>query len=123
VLRDEKESSREQEQVKKHIMMVGSWPCTVSFEVHINARCVSEPVREDKGKVTVLQSENEKEPKRARMLLSKGCEVVEPGYPRLSMDAARVTDRGEELGKPNWIDWVHREYDIGRRADRVTQNC
>jgi hypothetical protein len=53
VLRKEEELAWEQEQVKKHIMMVGSWPCMVSFEVHINGRHVSEPVQEDKGKVKV----------------------------------------------------------------------
>jgi hypothetical protein len=31
-------------------MMVGSWPCKVSSEIHINGRRVSEPVHEDKGK-------------------------------------------------------------------------
>jgi hypothetical protein len=36
VLRKEEEPSRVQEQVKKQIMMVGSWPCMVSSEVHIN---------------------------------------------------------------------------------------
>jgi hypothetical protein len=42
--------------------MVGSWPCKVSSEVHINERRVSKPVQEDKGKSTVLESE--KDPKR-----------------------------------------------------------
>jgi hypothetical protein len=36
VLRKEEELSWEQEQVKKHIVMVGSWLCMVSSEVHIN---------------------------------------------------------------------------------------
>jgi hypothetical protein len=36
VLREGEELSQEQEQMKKHIVMVGSWPCTVSYEVHIN---------------------------------------------------------------------------------------
>jgi hypothetical protein len=36
VLCKEEEPSREQEQVKKHFVMVGSWPCMVSSEVHIN---------------------------------------------------------------------------------------
>jgi hypothetical protein len=122
VLRKEEEPSREQEQVKKHIMMVGSWPCTVSFEVHINGRHVSEPVQEDKGKVTVPKSEDEKDPKRTRMVLSKGREVVRPGYSRLSRDAASVTDRVGESGKTNRVDRVHREYGTDRRIDRVTRN-
>jgi hypothetical protein len=36
VLRDGEELSREQEQVKKHVVVVESWPCAVSSEVHIN---------------------------------------------------------------------------------------
>jgi hypothetical protein len=44
VLRDREEPSREHEHVKKHIVMVGSWPCMVSSGVHINGRRVSEPV-------------------------------------------------------------------------------
>jgi hypothetical protein len=41
----------------------------------------------------VLESENEKDPKRARMVLSKGREVVESGYSTLSVDVARVGQR------------------------------
>jgi hypothetical protein len=29
-------SSRKQEQTKEHVVMVGSWPCRVSSEIHIN---------------------------------------------------------------------------------------
>jgi hypothetical protein len=32
----ERSSSQKQEHTKDHIMMVGSWPCRVSSEVHIN---------------------------------------------------------------------------------------
>jgi hypothetical protein len=99
--------------------MVGSWPCKVSSEVHINERRVSEPVQEDKGKSTVLESE--KDPKRTRMVLSKGCEVVGPGYSRISRDAARVLDRGE-LGNPNRVDRDHQEYDTDRWTDRVIRD-
>jgi hypothetical protein len=119
VLHDEEELSWEQEQVKKHVMMVGSWPCIVSPEAHINGRCVSEPVWEDMGKVMVLESEDEKNPKGARKVLSKGREVVKMGYSRLSGDAARVTDR-EELGNPNWVVRVCWEHDTDRWTDRVT---
>jgi hypothetical protein len=56
------------------------------------------------------------------MMLSKGHEVVGSGYSRLSVDAARVVDRGEESGNPNWVDWVHREYDMDQQTDRVTQD-
>jgi hypothetical protein len=44
------------------------------------------------------ESEDEKDPKRAHMVLSKGHEVVGPGYSRLLGDAARATDKGEETG-------------------------
>jgi hypothetical protein len=36
-------------------------------------------------------------------VLSKGHEVVGPGYSRLSGDAARVTDKGEVSGNPNQV--------------------
>jgi hypothetical protein len=95
-------------------MMVGSWPCKVSSKIHINGRCVSELVQKDMGRATVLESEDEKDPKRSRMVLSKGHEVVRPSYSRLSGDAARAGDRGEESGILNWVGRVHREYDTGR---------
>jgi hypothetical protein len=122
VLHDREGLSWEEEQIKKHVMMVGSWSCMVSSEVHINWRSVSKPVREDKGKATVTESENEKDLKRALMVLSKGHEVVLSGYSRLLGDAARVMDRGEELGNTNLVDRVCREYNMDRRTDQVTQN-
>jgi hypothetical protein len=36
VLRDGEESSQRLEQTEEHILMVGSWPCKVSYEIHIN---------------------------------------------------------------------------------------
>jgi hypothetical protein len=68
----------------------------------------------------VPESEDEKDSKRARMVLSMGHEVVRPGYSRLLGDAARVVGRGEESGNPNRVDWVCWEYDTDRRTDRVT---
>jgi hypothetical protein len=103
-------------------MMVGSWSCTVLSEVHINGQCVSKPIEKDKGKVTVPELEDEKDPKRTHMVLSKGREMVGPGYSRLSGDAASVADRGEESGNPNWVGRVHRKYDTDRRTDRVTRD-
>jgi hypothetical protein len=103
-LRKEDEPSLEQEQVKKHVMMVLSWPCTVSCEVHINGRCVSKPVWEDKGKATVLELEDENDLKRTHMVLSKGHEMVGPSYSRLSGDAARVMDRQESwTEEESWV--------------------
>jgi hypothetical protein len=43
------------------VMMVGSWPCKVLSEIHIDGRRVSELVQKDKGKATVLESEDEKD--------------------------------------------------------------
>jgi hypothetical protein len=83
--------------------MVDSQPCKVSSEVHINGRCVSELVREDKVKAMGPKSRDERDLKRACMVLSKGCEVVRMGYSRLSGDAARAADRGEESGNPNRV--------------------
>jgi transketolase N-terminal domain/subunit len=51
--------------------------------------------------LTVLESEDEKGPNRARMVLSKGHEVVRLCYSRLLGDAAIVADRGGESGNPN----------------------
>jgi hypothetical protein len=59
--------------------MVGSWPCKVSPEIHINRRCVSEPVREDKGKITASEPEDRKDLKRAHVVLSKGHEDRQEG--------------------------------------------
>jgi hypothetical protein len=75
-----------------HDMMVGSWPCKVSSEIHINGQHVSELVREDKGKMSAMELEDEKDPKRAYAVLSKGREVVRPGYLGLMGAAAKVTD-------------------------------
>jgi hypothetical protein len=43
----------------------------------------------------VLESEDEKDPKRASMVLSKVHEVVGPDYSRLPGDATRAADIGE----------------------------
>jgi hypothetical protein len=80
VLRNGEELSWRPEQTEEHVVMLGSWPCKVSSEIHINGRRVSEPVHEDKGKTTATKLEDEKDLKRARVVLSKGREVVGPGY-------------------------------------------
>jgi hypothetical protein len=79
------------------LVMVDLWLCKVSSEIHINGRCVSEPVSEDKGKMMATDPEDEKDLKRARLVLSKGREVVGPGYSRLIGTAAKVTDRGDQV--------------------------
>jgi hypothetical protein len=64
--------------------MVGSWPCKVSSENHINGRRVSELVREDKSKTTTPKLEDGRDPKRARVVLSMVHEVVGLGYLRVT---------------------------------------
>jgi hypothetical protein len=103
-------------------MMVGSWPCKVSSEIHINGRHFSESIRKDKGKATVPESEDEKDPKRAWMVLSKGHKVVELGYLMLLGDVARAADRGEESGNLSQVGRVRWEYDIDWQTDRVTRD-
>jgi hypothetical protein len=116
MLRKEEEPSREHEQVKKHVMLVGSCPCKVSSEVHINRRRVSKSVWEDMGKATVPESEEEKDPKRTCMVLSKGREVVGLGYSRLLGDATRVPDKGGESAKSNWVDRIGGQIRLLRTA-------
>jgi hypothetical protein len=79
-------------------MMVGSCPCKVSSESHINGRRVSEPVREDKGKTMASELEDRRDPKRARVVLSKGREVVSLSYLRVIGVAIMVMIKRENLG-------------------------
>jgi hypothetical protein len=106
VLHDEGGSSQRLEQTDEHIVMVGSWPCKVSSKIHINERCVSEPVREDKGKMTAPELDDRKDPKRAHVVLSKGREVVGPGYSRVTGVAAKVTDKRENSGNHGRVNQV-----------------
>jgi hypothetical protein len=94
LLRDGEELSQRPEQTEEHVVMVGSWPCKVSSGIHINGRHVSEPVHEDKGKTMATELEDENDPKRAHVVLSKGREVVGPGYLRLTGATTKLTDRG-----------------------------
>jgi hypothetical protein len=119
VLHDGEESSRRPKQTKEHVMMVGSWPCKVSSEIHINARRVSEPVSEDKGKTTAIEPEDDMDPKRARVVLSKGREVVELGYSMLTGVAAKVMGRGEHSGNPSRVSRVSQDNSMDEEADRV----
>jgi hypothetical protein len=75
-----------------------------------------------KTRARVPELEDEKDLKRTRMVLSKGCKVARPDYSRLSGDAARVVDKGGESGNHNRVDWVRREYDTDQRTDRVTRD-
>jgi hypothetical protein len=62
------------------------------------------------------EPEDEKDLKRAHVVLSKGCEVVRAGYSRLTGAAAKVMDRGENLGNPSQ---VSQDNSTDRQADRV----
>jgi hypothetical protein len=57
----------------------------------------------------VLESEDEKDLKRTRMVLSKGREVVGLGYSRLVGDATRAADKVEESCNPIQVGQVHQE--------------
>jgi hypothetical protein len=99
-------------------MMVGSWPCKVSSKIHINGRRVGEPVCEDKGKTMAMEPEDEKDPKRARVVLSKGREVVGPGHSRLIGAAAKITDMGVNSGNSSR---VNQNSSVDRQAGRVSK--
>jgi transketolase N-terminal domain/subunit len=65
-----------------------------------------EPVHEDKGKTMALEPEDGKDPKRAHVVLSKGHQVVRPGYSRVTGVAAKVTEKKENLGNHGWVNYV-----------------
>jgi hypothetical protein len=89
--------------------MVGSWPRKVSSEIHINGRRIRESVHEEKGKMMATELEEEKDPKRAHVVLSKGHEVVGLGYSTLTGAAAKVMDKGENLGNPSQVNRVSQD--------------
>jgi hypothetical protein len=132
VLRNEGGLLRRPKQNEEHVVMVGSWPCKVSFKVHINGRRVSEPVHEDKAKMMASEPEDRKDPKRARLVLSKGHEVVGPGYSRVTGVAAKVTDKRENSdnhGRVNRVRkteqhypcWVSKNSNMDQQANWVSQ--
>jgi hypothetical protein len=91
-------------------MMVGSWACRVSSEIHIGGRRVSKPIHDDRGKEKVTEPRDEKDLKRAWVVLSKDREVVELGYSRLSGAAAKVMLKGENSGNPNRVSKMEQRY-------------
>jgi hypothetical protein len=58
------------------------------------------------GKMTATEPEDKKDPKRARVLVSKGHEVVRPGNSRLIGAIAKVTDMGENSGNHSRVNRV-----------------
>jgi hypothetical protein len=67
--------------------------------------------------MTAMEPEDEKDQKRARVVLFKGCKVVGLGYSRLTGAAAKVMDKGENLVNPSR---VSQDNSIDRQADRVS---
>jgi hypothetical protein len=68
--------------------------------------------------------EDEKDPKRARVVLSKGCEVVRPGYLRLTGVAAKVMNRGEKSGNSSQVKRVSKtEPHYPSRVSRVNKTA
>jgi hypothetical protein len=95
----------------------------VSSEIHINGRCVSEPVREEKGKTMAPEPEDRRDLKRARVVLSKGHEVVGPGYSRVIDVVVKVMNKRENLGNHGWVNRVSKMgQHYPRRVNRVSQN-
>jgi transketolase N-terminal domain/subunit len=82
--------------------------------------------------MTSTEPEDDKYLKRARVVLSKGHEVVRLGYSRLTGAAAMVTDWGENLGNPSQVNQVsemeqHYSSQVSRvgqvnRVSQVSQN-
>jgi transketolase N-terminal domain/subunit len=66
--------------------------------------------------MTALESEDRRDPNRARVVLSKGHEVVGPGYLRVTGVAGKVTDKRENLG---YHDRVSQNSNTDQQADRV----
>jgi transketolase N-terminal domain/subunit len=82
--------------------------------------------------VIATELEDEKDPKRAWVVLSKGHQVAGLGYSRLIGSATKVIDRGEISSNPNWVNWVSKMEQhypsrvsqgnsTDRQADRVSR--
>jgi transketolase N-terminal domain/subunit len=69
--------------------------------------------------MTALESEDRRDPNRARVVLSKGHEVVGPGYLRVTGVAGKVTDKRENLGYHDRVNRVSQNSNTDQQADRV----
>jgi hypothetical protein len=67
-----------------------------------------------------MEPEHEKDPKRACVVLSKGCKVVGPSYSRLTGAAAKVMDRRENSGNSSRVNRVSKTEQ--HYPSRVNQN-
>jgi hypothetical protein len=73
--------------------------------------------------MTAMEPEDEKDPKRAHVVLSKGDEVVGPDYSRLTSVATKVTNRGENSGNHSRVNRVSKiEQHYPSRVSRVSQD-
>jgi hypothetical protein len=73
--------------------------------------------------MTAPEPEDWKDPKRTHVLLSKGREVVGPGFLRVTGVAAKVTDKRENLGNHSRVNRVSKiEQHYPSQVNRVSQN-
>jgi transketolase N-terminal domain/subunit len=76
--------------------------------------------------MTGTEPKDEKDPKRARVVLSKGHEVVGTGDSRMTCAAAMVMDRGENSGNHSRVSKTEQHYPsrVSRvgRVSRVSKN-
>jgi hypothetical protein len=107
--------------MKEHVMMVGSWPCKVSSEIDINGRRINEPVCEDNGKMTAPKPKDKRDLKKARVVLSKGREVVGTGYSSVTGVAAKVTDKSKNSDNHDWVNQISQNSIMDRHADQVSR--
>jgi hypothetical protein len=85
----------------------------VSSKIHINGQRIGELVHEDMSKTMASEPKDKKDPKRARVVLSQGREVVEPSYSRVRGVATKVTDKKENSdnhGRVNWVSKIEQYY-------------
>jgi hypothetical protein len=73
-----------------------------------------------------MEPKDEKDPKRAHVVLCKGRELVRPGYSRLTGAAAKVMGRGENSGNSSQFNQVSKteQHYLSRVSwvSRVNQN-
>jgi hypothetical protein len=67
------------------------------------------------------EPEDKRDPKRARVVLSKGCEVVGPGYSMVTGVVAKVTDKSGNSDNHDRVNRVSQNSNTDRQADRVGQ--
>jgi transketolase N-terminal domain/subunit len=71
--------------------------------------------------MVTTEPEDEKDPKRARVVLSKGHKVVRPGYVRLTGAATKVTDMGENSGNSSRVSRVSQDNHMDQQVDQISR--